>query len=113
MGPKVTGSEMVVCHFYHKNFERCKIMDMHLRKLAPKVMGIKFCTINAEKSPFFVQKLRVKTLPTVIFFKDGVACHHLCGFNEVGGSDEFKTGQLAKVLCMYEMCEEGIWDTEE
>merc|ERR1719463_99121 len=30
----VTSSEYVVCHFYHKNFESCKIADMHLRKLA-------------------------------------------------------------------------------
>jgi hypothetical protein len=25
---EVTGSELVVCHFYHNDFERCKIMDM-------------------------------------------------------------------------------------
>ncbi len=25
---EVTSSELVVCHFFHKDFERCKIMDM-------------------------------------------------------------------------------------
>ncbi len=30
----VTASKFVVCHFYHKDFERCKIIDMHLRQIA-------------------------------------------------------------------------------
>ena len=29
--PSVTKSKYVVVHFYHKDFERCKIVDMHLR----------------------------------------------------------------------------------
>lgn len=102
----VIASERSVVHFYHKNFETCKVMDMHLRRIAPKIMGIKFMTINAEKTPFFVEKLRVKTLPTVIFFKDGIAVHHMVGFNEVGGNEEFKTSMLANVLYGHEMCEE-------
>merc|ERR1712046_440627 len=32
----VTASERAVVHFYHKQFEKCKIMDMHLRKCARK-----------------------------------------------------------------------------
>ncbi len=32
--PNVTGSKFVVVHFYHKDFERCKIVDMHLRNIA-------------------------------------------------------------------------------
>ena len=31
---EVTSSELVVCHFFHKDFERCKIMDM-VRVSAP------------------------------------------------------------------------------
>ena len=29
--PNVTKSKYTVVHFYHKDFERCKIVDMHLR----------------------------------------------------------------------------------
>ena len=32
--PTVTKSKFIVVHFYHKDFERCKIMDMHLNKIA-------------------------------------------------------------------------------
>jgi len=110
---KITGSEYVVCHFYHKNFERCKIMDMHLKKLALRCFGTKFCTINAEKAPFFVEKLRVRTLPTVVFFHDGVAKHHMRGFDEVGADDEFKTAKLARLLYMHEIVEEHFDSDEE
>ncbi len=55
--PNVTGSKQVVCHFYHKDFERCKIVDMHLRNIARDHPEARFVFINAEFSPFFVQKL--------------------------------------------------------
>ena len=32
--PTVTGSPIVVVHFYKDEFQRCKIMNMHLEKLA-------------------------------------------------------------------------------
>jgi len=55
--PNVTGSKFVVCHFYHKDFERCKIVDMHLRKIASTHTEAKFVYLNAEKAPFFIKKL--------------------------------------------------------
>eukprot|EP01066_Platyproteum_vivax_P009865 Platyproteum_vivax@DN4376_c0_g1_i1.p1 len=107
----VTGSELVVCHFYHREFERCKIMDMHLRRLAMKYHGTRFIKINAEKAPFFVTKLKIKSLPTVVFFKDGVAFYQMLGFNDVGGHDEFKTETLAKVLKSHEIISKSIKNT--
>jgi len=41
----VTGSNIVLCHFYHQTFERCKILDMHLSRIAaihPKSKFISF-----------------------------------------------------------------------
>lgn len=111
--PKVCASMHVVCHFYHKNFERCKIMDMHLRKLAPKCFGTKFLTINAEKSPFFVEKLRVQMLPTVIFFTDGIATHSMAGFEELGNTDEFSSSKLARLMYMHEVVEEHFDSDDE
>lgn len=57
--PNVTGSKFVVCHFYHKDFERCKIIDMHLRQIANTHKEAKFIYLNAEKAPFFIKKLQV------------------------------------------------------
>ena len=32
---EVTTTKRVICHFYHKDFERCKIMDKHLNLICP------------------------------------------------------------------------------
>ncbi|PAN43304.1 hypothetical protein PAHAL_8G227800 [Panicum hallii] len=47
---EVTGSEKVICHFYHREFYRCKIMDKHLKALAPVYVGTKFVKLDAEVS---------------------------------------------------------------
>lgn len=85
----VTKSQYCVVHFYHNDFERCKIIDMHLRNIACKHTEAKFANLNAEKSPFFIQKLNVQMLPTVIMFNDGVAVDRICGFDDLGGVDDF------------------------
>ncbi|GFZ00355.1 thioredoxin domain PLP3A-like protein [Actinidia rufa] len=45
---EVTGSEKVICHFYHREFYRCKIMDKHLKLLAVKYIDTKFIKLDAE-----------------------------------------------------------------
>ena len=80
---EVTGSEWVALHFFHKEFERCKIMHHHLELIAPLHIECKFLNIDAEKTPFFVQKLQVQTLPTLVIFKDGVVQSRLTGFQEL------------------------------
>lgn len=57
---EVTGSARVVCHFYHNDFPRCKIMDHHIQRLVGRHVETKFIKINAEKAPFFVEKVRTK-----------------------------------------------------
>merc|ERR1719174_117162 len=90
----VTASERCVVHFYHKNFEKCKIMDMHLRRMCRKFIGTRFVRLDAEKAPFFVEKLQIRTLPCAVVFNDGVAKGKQLGFDGLGG-EEFDTVQLA------------------
>lgn len=52
--PTVTKSKFSVVHFYHNDFERCKIVDKHLREIAYKHQETKFVYLNAEKCPFFI-----------------------------------------------------------
>ena len=92
---EVTGSKLVVCHFYHNDFARCKIMDevgafvqarsghtvndarvfvlQHLRKLAGKHFKTKFIKLNAEKAPFFVSKLAVRLFRSLARIGQGPA----------------------------------------
>lgn len=92
----VTKAKFSIVHFYHNDFERCKIIDMHLAKIAPEHKECKFMKLDAEKSPFFVQKLAIRLLPTICCFKDGVLQDQVIGFEELGAKDDFKTIDLVR-----------------
>lgn len=54
---EVTSSNRVICHFYHRDFPRSEIMNHHLQKLAQRHIETKFIRIDAEKCPFFIEKV--------------------------------------------------------
>ena len=89
--PTVTKTTYCIVHFFHKDFERCKIVDMHLANIVKSHKEALIVKIDAEKCPFFVTKLQVKMLPTIISFIDGIAVDHIIGFEELGGIDDFPT----------------------
>ena len=89
---------MTIVHFFHKDFERCKIFDMHLRNISKKHTETKFASLDAEKAPFFVTKLQIQVLPTIICFYNGVATDRVVGFEELGGKDEFPELLLVRRL---------------
>merc|ERR1712232_352015 len=109
----VTSSERSVVHFYHRSFEKCKVMDMHLRKCAKKFFGTRFVKLDAEKAPFFVEKLAIRTLPCAIVFVDGVALGRQMGFEGLSAGDEFKTVQLACRLAEWGGIEEDFGPEDE
>lgn len=94
--PTVTNSKFAICHFYHKDFERCKIVDMHLREIARNHTETKIVYLNAEKAPFFIQKLQIQVLPTIICFIDGIAVDRIVGFADMGNKDDFPTLLLTR-----------------
>ena len=94
----MTKTDYVVCAFFHKDFERCKIVDMHLAKICKSHTEARFVRIDAEKCPFFVTKLQVQVLPTIILFENGVAIGRIVGFEELGGTDDFPTLNLVRLL---------------
>ena len=71
-------------HFYHQEFERCRIVDKHMQILARKYFDTKFIKCHAPDLPFFVTKLNVQVLPCIIFFRNGVAYDRIVGFEELG-----------------------------
>eukprot|EP01138_Halocafeteria_seosinensis_P015569 gb/GECG01015888.1/.p1 GENE.gb/GECG01015888.1/~~gb/GECG01015888.1/.p1 ORF type:complete len:282 (+),score=53.45 gb/GECG01015888.1/:1-846(+) len=109
---EVTTAPTVICHFYHREFAKCAIMDKHLAILAQQYPQIKFIKLNAEKAPFIVARLQVKTLPTVIRFRDGIADNkeRLIGFEGLGGVEDFPTKNLAEY---FELTEEESDDPAE
>ena len=96
--PTVTETDYVVVAFFHKDFERCKIVDMHLHKICRSHQETRFVRLDAEKSPFFIQKLQIQVLPTLVLFENGVAIDRIVGFEELGGEDDFPTMSLIRRL---------------
>ena len=70
-------NEKVVCHFYHKDFERCKIIDKHLKIIAQN-----------HKETLFVK---------------GKAIHRFIGFQDFGMNDDFPTINLSRQLVLFKM----------
>ncbi|KAE9611706.1 hypothetical protein Lal_00011738 [Lupinus albus] len=93
----VKASERVVCHFYRENWP-CKVMDKHLSILAKQHVETRFVKINAEKSPFLAEKLKIIVLPTLALIKNAKVDDYVVGFDQLGGSDEFSTEELEERL---------------
>jgi thiol-disulfide isomerase/thioredoxin len=101
--PECSGSsEWVAVHFFHQEFERCKILDHHLQMIALQHTTCKFLRIDAEKAPFFVAKLQIKTLPTLLVFRDGKTTDRLMGFEGLSkdpkNPDKWETRRLQEWL---------------
>jgi len=67
---------------------------MHLKILAAKHVEAKFCKVNAEKSPFLTQRLRIKVIPTIALVKDSKTKDFIVGFSDLGNCDDFATEML-------------------
>lgn len=87
-------SDNVVLHFYTNTSPRCPIVDMHLKILAPKHIETRFTKLNAEKCPFLAEKLKVKTIPTIVLVQNGVMVDKIVGFTQLGNRDDFTTEVL-------------------
>ncbi|XP_029652133.1 thioredoxin domain-containing protein 9 [Octopus sinensis] len=87
-------SKHIVCHFYRESTFRCKIVDKHLRILAPQHLEARFLKLSVDKCPFLVERLKIKILPTIYVAVDNKTACHIRGFTELGNTDDFPTEAL-------------------
>lgn len=87
-------SENIVLHFYTDSSERSKIVDKHLKILAPKHIETRFTKLNAEKCPFLTEKLKVKVIPTIVLIQNTIMVDKIIGFAQLGNRDDFSTDVL-------------------
>ncbi|CAG0879906.1 unnamed protein product [Darwinula stevensoni] len=87
-------SENVICHFYRDSAFRCKIVDKHLNILAPKHIEARFIKLNADKTPFLAERLKIRVIPTILLVKNGKTKDYIVGFTDLGNHDEFSTEML-------------------
>lgn len=54
--------------------------------------------INAEKSPYLTDKLKIWMLPTLALIKNEKVIDYVVGFDDLGGKDDFSTDALVERL---------------
>ncbi len=63
--------------------------------LASRHPATRFVRVSAPDAPFFTEKLKIRMLPALLVFRDGVAAaERLVGFEALGGKDDFETPRL-------------------
>jgi len=60
-----------------------------LEELARKHIESRFVKINAERSLFLTERLKIKTLPTIALIKDNKPIDYIVGFVDLGNTDDF------------------------
>ncbi|KAL4787781.1 thioredoxin-like protein [Aspergillus varians] len=98
-----TQTQRCVIHFAHPDFARCATMDEHIRALAARHQDVRFARADVRETPFVVEKLKIRVLPCVIGFNDGLAIERVLGFEGLGsagsdGLEGFSTAMLEKRL---------------
>ena len=99
---EMKGEDKMVVHFYRNNWP-CKVMDMHLDMLSKKHLETKFAKIDAEKSPFLTERLKIWMLPTLALISKEKVLDYVVGFDDLGGTDDFPTEHLRLVLASKNM----------
>ncbi|KAJ2002123.1 hypothetical protein GGI04_002932 [Coemansia thaxteri] len=99
----VGGEGRGVAHFTHPQFARCKIVDRHLRILAPHHFETRFASIDVERCPFLAQKFQIRVLPCLLLIVNGRVIDKIVGFEELGNSDTFSTNTLERRLAKCEV----------
>lgn len=59
--------------------------------MAAKHIETRFVKIDAERSKFLVDRLRIKVMPTVCLVKDGKTVDYIVGLDDLGGKEDFST----------------------
>ena len=103
-------SNRMVVHFHRPTTRQCDVFHAALEQLAPKHPETRFVKINVEGcddvreggsgagAKYLVEKLGIVVMPTLLIVKDRKAHHHVRGFDELGGKDDFSGTDLAYVL---------------
>jgi hypothetical protein len=63
--------------------------------------------INAEKSPFLTERLKIWMLPTLALIQNEKTVDYVVGFDQLGGKDDFTTEMLEERLAKSEVRAHG------
>lgn len=96
-------SERVVVHFMRRSTPRCSVIERHLRIIAAEHFETRFCYVDVERIPSLPERFNVMMLPTLMLVEKQHTFHSIIGFDEFGGTDDFSTEAVKRVLVYYGM----------
>ena len=102
-------SKRLVCHFMRPTSHHCVALNGHLSKLSNLHKETRFCTMDAEKTPYLCDKMLADPdgnviIPTILLVKEGKVTYHIRGLAEVGG-EQANCEILAAVLQIHGLVE--------
>lgn len=102
----VKKSKRVICLFFRDSNKWCDVLGDHFKVLAEKHMESRFIKVNAEKSPFLVERLNVWMMPTIVCCKEGKVHAQFNGLDQIDPTGKFETASLEFVLHSSEMLDD-------
>lgn len=101
---KAKSSPRMVSIFYRKGTSRyANDLIEHVSRIAEKHLETLFVTLDAEKSPFLCDRLKIRVLPSIVMVKDGEIDKMLIGLDQLSPSGKFSTVSIEKRLFEFEM----------
>ena len=102
-------SKRLVCHFMRPTSHHCVALNGHLAKMASLHRETRFCTFDAEKSPYLCDKILADpegnvVIPTLLLVKEGKVTYHIRGLAELGG-EQCNCEIMAAVLQIHGLIE--------
>jgi thioredoxin 1 len=69
-----------VVDFYADWCGPCKMISPVIEKLSKEMKDIRFCKVDVDNNQEYPEKFGVRSIPTVIFLKDGKEVERVVGF---------------------------------
>ncbi len=77
----VDAKELTIVDFWADWCGPCKMMAPVLESVDQKYDQVKVCKLNVDQNSSLAREYNVMSIPTMIFFKDGVKIHQVIGFH--------------------------------
>jgi len=73
-------SEGLICVDFHATWcQPCKTLGPIIEKMASERTDVKFAKVDIDDAPNTASSLRIQSIPTLVFFKDGVEVDRIVG----------------------------------
>lgn len=95
--------DTMIIHFYKPEFRKCQIMNHNLEKVSSNFPGIEFYKIRADLCYLVTERLSIRALPFLAFFKDGYFVDSVTGFEGLG-DDWFEAEDLVVLIQNSDIC---------